>query len=281
MPRNTRDDVGTFEFELDDAEFELARDGEDSTGSLRSGELGDTDAEFESADYGTAGDDYGRRFYELSLREFESETERDAEIDAVLDDMEREYFLGGWIKKAGSALAGGAGKLASMGKKAVGGLANTALKSGLLKPLAQTALSMVPGGAMALPALQSLGFLGGGAGGGAGGAPGGGAANPFQAFGGFADAMQSPYGALQSQFAGQQMPWNNLAQLFQNSFGQLAARMEGEVTDPVHAMKLATDAFDAARRSGAPTPRGGANGGRQRVVHVRPGDVIVLKVVAG
>lgn len=276
MPRNTRDDVGTLEFELDEAEFELAGDGFDSTGSLRSDELGDTDSEFEAPDYDAAGSDYGRRFFELSLREFESDSERDAEIDAVLDDMEREYFLGGWLKKAGSALAGGAGKLAGMGAKAVGGLANQALKSGLLKPLAQTALSMVPGGSLALPALQSLGFLGGGGG---GGGPPGPAANPFQSFGGFADAMQSPFGGPQSPFGGQQAPWNNLAQLFQNSFGNLAAQMQGEVTDPVQAMKLATHAFQAARNAGTATQPGG--GGRQRVVHVRPGDVIVLKVVAG
>ena len=55
--------------------------------------------------------------------------------------------------------------------------------------------------------------------------------------------------------------------------------MEGEVTDPVQAMKLASDSFQTARNSGTSMQRGGAE--RRRVVHVRPGDVIVLKVVAG
>jgi hypothetical protein len=65
-----------FEFELDD-EFEF-----------------EADDEFEGMEDQEYGNDYAERFYELSQRQFESESEVDTAINEVLDDMEREYFFG-------------------------------------------------------------------------------------------------------------------------------------------------------------------------------------------
>jgi hypothetical protein len=47
--------------------------------------------------------DYARRFYELAQREFESERELESAIGQVIDDMEREYFFGGLMKKVSAA----------------------------------------------------------------------------------------------------------------------------------------------------------------------------------
>lgn len=280
MPDSLRDDPGELEFELDEREIQAAADDPDSTGTLRSGGETPEDLSLEAASMAEEGaDEFGRRFFELSLREFESESELDQEIDGLLTEMEREYFLGGLLNKAKSFVGKAASGLAKVGGKAISSLASSALKGGLLKPLAQAALSFVPGGSMALPALQALGFMGGGG----GALPM--AAPAMPAMGDLMGALQPVLSGIGGQMPaafGAQLPWNNLAQLFQDSFSQLASRMEGEVSDPVRAIQLAGDSFKAAldRRPGG--TRGSVavrSPSGQRVVRVKPGDVIVLKIV--
>ena len=43
--------------------------------------------------------EFAEQFYELGQRQFESEFEVDRELSEVLDEMEREYFLGGLVKE--------------------------------------------------------------------------------------------------------------------------------------------------------------------------------------
>ena len=51
---------------------------------------GDEDSETGADEPGS----YGERFYELSLREFESDGDMQGAVRNILDDMEREYFFG-------------------------------------------------------------------------------------------------------------------------------------------------------------------------------------------
>ncbi|MGI6455248.1 MAG: hypothetical protein ACOX5R_06440 [bacterium] len=146
-----------FEFELDD-EFEF-----------------EADDEFEGMEDQEYGNDYAERFYELSQRQFESESEVDTAINEVLDDMEREYFFGKALrgikniakkvsknqvfKTAFNAAKSLASKHPAF--KALQGVTQLARGNlrGMLGSLAKAGLgSMVPGGAAILPALQALGF---------------------------------------------------------------------------------------------------------------------------
>lgn len=277
---------GEMEFELDDDEIRFETEEDPIRIVTGSGDFGppvDVDGEVDE-DFGQRAfgggleNEYATRLYEMSQREFESDTDRDEEIEALLSEMEREYFLGGLVKKiasgAGSALKKAASTVArsvpgAQALKSVTQLASSALKGGMLKPLAQAALSFVPGGSMVLPALDALGF------GAASAAPQAGAG----AFGGFSDLMGgfgSPLGGAPADMS----KWMNLASLFQNAFGQLAARTEGEVSDPTQAMRLATESFQAALRD----VRGGSSttttpsGLRRRVIYVGPNEEIVIRV---
>jgi hypothetical protein len=297
-----------LEFELDERELAATGREPDADITLRAGIGGPVQLELSDPEE-TPADEFGRRLFELSLRQFEAPAELDRELDGVLDDMERrhfaqefadddpdrEYFLGGLLKKAGSAVSKLASSAVRAGTQGLSGLAGAAMKGGLLKPLAQAAMSFVPGGSMALPLLQSLGF------GGSAGAPttAGMPTMPSPStLGGMAAgyAGQPQLQSLASQFyppqslAQQaQLPWANLASLFQNAFGQLAARTEGEVTDPLEATRLASEAFQAAvheqlggtQTKSAATPSTAAGAtvrvGR-RVVRLRPGEELVIRV---
>lgn len=194
----------------------------------------DEDEELESAEPG----DYGERFYELSLREFESDLERQRAVHGILDDMEREYFLGGLLKKAGGAIGRAVKKVAKPALKAATQLAGGNMK-GLLGTLATSALSsFVPGGALIAPALKGLGFGGGplGSAGTSSGAPA-------------APGVSTP------------AAWSNFADLARDAFERLAASMmanlqgggatSSEIADPVQASQLAHDAFRTVVRSHA------------------------------
>jgi hypothetical protein len=165
------DGPSELEFELDERELAATGRMPDADIALRAGVGGPVPLEVSDVD-DTPADEFGRRLFELSLRQFEAPAELDRELDAVLDDMEsrqfaqefgdddphREYLLGGLLKKAAGAVGKFASSAVRAGSQGLSGLAGAAMKGGLLKPLAQAAMSFVPGGSMALPLLQSLGF---------------------------------------------------------------------------------------------------------------------------
>jgi hypothetical protein len=224
---------------LDDREAEP--DSETDTLQELEFEAGE-DSEFEDTSSG-----YADRFYELSQREFESESERESSVQDVMREMETEFFLGKLVK-------GGIG-LARKFKKAGGfSLLKTAAKqlagplSGQLGALASAALSMHPGGAAILPLLKTLGF-------------------------GKSDAAPE-----QNQEA-----WNNFVSFSREAYDRLADSVgEREVANPALAAQRTAQAIAAARQQalrhlparargvlGQPPYAGAMRHGRRPVYRVR------------
>ena len=171
------DDDSELEMD-DDFEFEAYQTDEDSEADDYEYES-EYESEYEDEPEGefewleSNDSDYAERFFELSQREFESESEVDEAVNEILDDMEREYFLGGLFKKAKNAAKNLAKKGMALAKKAGINLPSLdALKSmlgpvsgllkgnlgALIKPALKAALSAHPAGMAALPALKALGF---------------------------------------------------------------------------------------------------------------------------
>jgi hypothetical protein len=179
----------------------------------------------------------------------------DSEVTNILNDMEREYFWGALKKR----LKKGAKGLLSKGLKLAKGklpvfkvlqsmtqLARGDLK-GLLGSLAKAGLaSAVPGGAVALPALQALGFEAG-----------------------------------QDQ-QDERAAWDNFARVAQESFEYLAENLTPDADQMQEAHRLAYASFRAARpnlRTRFPY-RPPAPGSNQRGVHritLRPGEIAVIR----
>lgn len=138
-----------FGHELEDAidadnEFDY-----DNDGSETEFEYDDEDAEGEFEVYDNTPASYAERLYELGQREFEHDYELEAELDQVIDDMHREFFLGGLIKK-------GVGSFVKMAK-------NNALVKGLVDKGLKAAASFIPGGGLVLDGLKTAtGLLGDG-----------------------------------------------------------------------------------------------------------------------
>lgn len=274
-----------FEFELDDdargagefeAQYEALFEGEERAEEYEMGD--DREYEYEDGDYGDReyeGGDYGgvakyaERFYELSEREFESEAEADSAINGLLTEMEREYFFGS-LKKAFNKVKRVAGRvsrspiggLIKKGLAAAGGSipAFQALKGmtalmqgdmrGLLGAMAKSGLgAALPGAAPFLPAaMKGLGF----------------------------EAGVSPEENREA--------WNNFAQVSREAYENLANNVNERADDPLEASRLANLSFQQALRN-APRAQGqrargtGARGAR-RVIHARPGEVIVIRIRA-
>jgi hypothetical protein len=163
-------EIEDLEYEgSEDSEYEGSEDSEYEGGE--DSEYGDYEYEAEYEDelegeyelFETGDTDFAERFFELSQREFESESEMDEAVDEIFDDMQREYFsFGGLLKKAakkGFSLAKKAALNMPQVKalKAVLGPAAGMLK-GNWKTLLKTALAAHPAGAAALPALKAIGF---------------------------------------------------------------------------------------------------------------------------
>jgi hypothetical protein len=215
---------------------------------------GDDDAEYEDDEDAELIEPdargYGERFYELSLREFESPDDRDEEVQRVLREMEREYFLGGLVKKlkrAGSTLVKTGLKVASKhipGVNVVAQLAGGNLR-GALGALANTALSALsshPAIAAALPVLKSLGF----------------------------DPAAGPHK--------QQDAWAAFAGMAKDAFGQLAHQLPPGVGDPLAASREASRAFEVAVRNVRARGRGAGVSTGRRVIHLRRGQQLIIKV---
>jgi hypothetical protein len=254
MELEADDDLGRELEEDPEAEYEEPSDSEY-----------EEDSELEGPEEGEGG--YAQRFYELSDREFESEAERDAAIDGLLGEMEREYFFGGLLKKAKNAAKRLAKKGLSMAMKAgmnlpafqalkaVTGLSGNLLKGNLgalAKSALKTALSAHPAGAVAMQALGGLGFEAG-----------------------------------QDEEAHREA-WDNFTRVARESFEVLAETMHENADSPLEASRLAGGALQQAlRRARVPMRAGGAvrlraasavRGARgpARVVAIYPGERVLI-----
>ncbi len=233
-------------------EQELEADWEAQPGE----ETEETDAEWEREP--TDPGSYAERFYELSQREFESESELDEEVRNIVNEMERDFFWKNWksrLKKVGgSLLKKGLGHLASKtpvfkGLQAVTQLTRGNLK-GALGSLAKagltTALGATPAGAVALPALKAIGF------------------------------ESSPYPERNRE------AWDNYVEVAREAFDNLGRNINEAAVDPVEASRLASNAFQTAVQKVQHAVRGTGEGraARQRrtmTIRVKRGDRIVIE----
>jgi hypothetical protein len=260
------DDLEIDDFELDDqetsddSEFEGPEDSEHGDDEYEMEE--DSQGEYEWL--GASDSGYAERFFELSQREFESESEIDEAVNEILNEMEHEYFLGGLFKKAKGVAQKLAKKGVALAKKAginlpsiealksmlgpVAGLLKGNLGS-LIKPALKAALSAHPAGMAALPALKALGF-------------------------------ESSEDMGENREA-----WNNYVAVAQEAFEHLAANLNENADNPLEASRLAANAFQAGLKN-VKGQRGLRPNGRQardhrnkkvRRIYLAPGEILVIK----
>jgi hypothetical protein len=238
-----------FEMEMEDepsSEFESEED-------AGSGEFEEPDSEFEG-DYDSENGDYASRFYELSQRSFESESEADDEVNRLVNDMEHEFFfkgLGKRLRKAGKGLLSKAGKYA-MSRipqlKALQGITQLARGNlkGSLASLAKAGLaSAIPGGAVALPALKALGFEA-------------------------------------SEPDGNREAWDNYVEVAREAFDALAENLNEQADNPLEASRIAATSFNTGLKRVQGRGIAGHRSGRRRrtrVIRVRAGERIVIEGV--
>ncbi len=258
-----RDVGGSFssgEYEEGDEESSLDDELEDD--EAFTGALDDAESDEELDDAELIEPDlrgFAERFYELSLRDGESEEDRELEVSSILREMEREYFLKGLLKKVAPAAKGLFRTGLALAKSAtpLGQVVNaaTALSRGnlrgMLGSLANSALSLAtkhPALAAAMPVLSSLGFK-----------PG----------------------------APSKAGWGNFAQLAKNAYGQLRRNLDKEAADPAHAADLANRAFRSAIGRAKQMARvqigDGASGlarsgNGRKVITLSAGDTLVIRV---
>jgi len=244
------EDGGSSRESSSDTEFEGSYDPESEAFAFEG-----VESEFEDVE-GEGSNDYGERFYELSQRQFESESEADNAVNGLLNEMERDYFWGKLKRLAKKGFKWGLKNLVKKGLsfakglpvfKAIQGatqLARGNLK-GFLGSLAKSALgaglNFIPGGGVARSALSSLGF-------------------------GESEAREENLEA-----------WNNFAAVAREAYGNLADNLHEGADDPVEASRLASNAFESALKN--VQQRGGANGERKARIHrirVRAGQKIKL-----
>jgi hypothetical protein len=253
-------DEEAFETDLDE-EFEADLDEE--YGEEESGE--ELDQEFEVLAEALEQDadpremEFAERFYELGQRQFESEFEVDRALTGVLNEMEREYFLGGLAKrlKRSKLVRGLVRKGLNFAQqrlpalKAVTQLARGNLRGALL-PLAKTALgTVVPGGPAALTVLKGLGF-------------------------------ETAEDAAQNRLG-----WQNYTRMAREAYETLADNVTMRVDEPREASQLAASAFQQAvgqaqQRAQALASQAGLGtgarrrGGRVIRVRLRPGQKLLV-----
>lgn len=205
--------------------------------------------------------DYAERFYELSTREFELESELDQEVNDILDEIERDFFFKKMFKKIKKGAKGLAKKAFRYGKrylkktspfnmfKGISSLARGDLK-GLLGSLAKTAIgTAVPGGSFIAPALSALGFEA---------------------------EMEGPN--MNREF------WDKFVQVSREAYDYMVENIDESADDPLVASELAGDSFRNAVNKvfvGRPFPKArslSAPGKRQRIRAVR-GDIIEIKIL--
>ena len=256
-----------YELEMDDSEFEYESDSEfefgdseyegfdsESDGEYESDYEDEYESEFEYESQDGETSQYADRFHELAQMEYESESELDQEVNGILNEMEQDFFWKAakrFIKKRGPGLLGKLGKYA-LSKSPLGQGFNVLSQmakgnlTGALKGLAKTALSAHPAGAAMMPALGALGF----------------------------EASEGAEGNREA--------WNNYAEVAREAYENLAANITPQAANPAVASDLAKKALRTAmvragRRGGRRLPRAGAKPrGRKRVVHLAPGEYLVV-----
>ncbi|MBL7798436.1 MAG: hypothetical protein JNJ90_18215 [Saprospiraceae bacterium] len=214
------DEDADYEYDENDAEYEY--------------DEGESSMEFELDDYPV--DSFAGRLFELSQREFENEYELEQEMDGILDDMHREFFLGGLLKKgvqfvkSNPVLKGlvnkGIGLAANALAPGIGGLAFQGLKTALgplSEGLKQRGRSLLKKGVHALKGKAS------------------GVAS------GFMNRMGiNPANSVQENMAG----LKNLIGSVSKSFEFAAGNLHDEVDDPIAAERLATQSFEVGLNHG-------------------------------
>ncbi|MCB0589106.1 MAG: hypothetical protein KDD06_27705 [Phaeodactylibacter sp.] len=268
------DEDGEEEYEYYGGEDELEMEFESLMDDIDEDEEYEFEYEFELED--SIGQ-YADRFHELSMQEFESESSLDGQLNRLLDDMEREFFLGGLLKKAGKwagnkikKLGGRAARFAKRkilnnrylrqgmgflknripGMQAFRGLTQLARGNlrGMLGTLAKSALpSLVPGGAALMPILQGFGF----------------------------NEADDPTANRDA--------WRNFAKVAARSYEVLADNLDEEIHDPIHASQLAARSLEQAMQENGISSRSkrrSRRGGSRRHVNLRlsPGEELKISV---
>jgi hypothetical protein len=258
-----QDDIGSseleseFELEMDDShELEEDRELVEDRGlneefeTFSDEEFEESQEELESPEDRSSY--YADRFYEISEREFESESELDQEINGLLNEMEREYFWGALKKLGKSAFKGLIKKGMSFAKglpafKALKGITQLArgdlkgMLGSFAKAALPTVLSAIPGGSVAMPALNALGFE-----------------------------------AEQDEDANREA-WRNFAEVSRESYEYLANNLGPSITDPIEANRLAAKAMQIGL-SKVKTGYGRTGATRVLRVKVRAGERIKIIV---
>jgi hypothetical protein len=227
----------------------------------------DSEADEEAYDDSELGDDheaddeldqsqsYAERFHELTVREHESDEELETGLRDILGEMEQQYFLGGFLKKKLGKLAGAGARFAQrhLKKLPIGGVLKAAqgmLGKSLTDQLMRAASSLVPGGAVALPMLQSLGVVPGGA-----SASAGDAAAESETWERFSEFAREVYETAADQTSELSLDPLKAIQQANRVIQGVAQQNKGAVQQT----------FNAVRR----------HGGR-RVVRVRPGESVLI-----
>jgi hypothetical protein len=247
MARN-REFTGMSQLEQE-FELEMADDGELEAAGITEEEFEDLPADGEVSEghqLASESGDYAERFYELSLREYESELEVDSAVNEILHEIEQEFFFkrlrSGWdrFKKKGigklvnKAVSMAAGKIPAF--QALTGITQLARGdlNGMIGSLAKAGIgAALPGGAVALDALKNVGFG-------------------------------------ESELGDDSRPaWESVVSIAREAYEHLANNLTERADDPLEASRLATDAFRTALQKHR------ADGGAQiqRSDTTRPGSV--------
>ncbi len=254
MPRNGNTaDISNLE-----REFEIEMEEEPGEQEFEEGPEGEFEGvpeeEFEEIGEESTSD-YAARFYEISQREFESETEMDDAINEPLRRMEQEFFLGGLRKRWRQLKKRGLGRLLQKGLKFAAGkipalqalqnatsAARAALRGdigGLVKAGLGAALRAHPAGAALSPALGALGFEAG------------------------EDNREA---------------WDNVVDVAREAYDHLAGNLHENADDPLEASRLANEAFQTAMRevkNGSSVPVQ-SHGKPYRVIRVGRGERVKI-----
>jgi hypothetical protein len=274
-----------LELEMDD-ELEIEDESADDTsGEAASDEEGGFEAQSETDTYDnelTVGRErpfeadegpdreFVERFMEIGSRQFEAEFELDQAMNEVLDDVAQEYLFGSILKKArrlgqgimknkalGSLVRKGlsvaSGQLPAL--KAAMQLAKGNLQGALLNLGKQAIGAAIPGGSVALGALNALGA-----------------------------SKSGEIGEAPAEFE----VWQNYTQIAREAFEHLGNNVNEKADQPIEASRLAANAFQhAVGRAQARAAAGGGmarpgpartTGGGQGVsrYRLRPGEKLII-----
>lgn len=253
--QNLTNDADMSELERE-FEFQMEREAEEEFENFEEGTEEEFELELPDEPEEESTNDYADRFFELSQREFESESEADESVYEILDDIEKEYFFGS-LKKLAKKVAKN-----KLFKNALGVAKNLALRSpmgqaikgatqlargnlrGMLATLAKsglsTALKMHPAGAAVLPALQALGFK----------------------------ETEVPEENRDA--------WTNYVEVAREANESLAKSLTDQIDNPVVASQLATNAFQNAIKKVSGKNFTKVKG--KKIIYANRGDTIVIKV---